>query len=371
MGPLVAACDRRGGLSRRPPRLLGALLGAAAVVAALRPAPAALHAGSGEPGAAPLEARVSTEPFVTLSAVGDIRLDGPVARIAAAHGPGAPVKDVLAWLDSDIVFGNLECAVTERGEAAAKEYTFRAPPDNLRILSAAGFTLLSVANNHVMDFGPQGMRDTLAALSRGGLLYAGAGPTARAARRPVFIEKNGLRIGLLALTSTLPEGNWAGPDSPGVAYSDFARVPEWVRAAKRDCDILIVSFHGGTQLAPEPNEVQRAFVRLAADAGADVILGHHPHVVQPVEVRGGALILYSLGNFLFVSPTPGTERSFIARLRLSREGVRAEFVPVDVNYGRIREGGPEVRAAVREALDRTGALTRDPEKLRLSPSAPN
>ena len=308
----------------------------------------------------------AASPEVLLAAVGDIRPGGPIGRVIAEFGSAEPLRLVLRELQSDLLFGNLECAITERGTPADKKWTFRAPASELAVLSEAGFDWLSLANNHVMDYGPDGLADTIAALEKTGIAFAGAGPNAAAARRPVFVEKNGLRVGLLAFTSTFPEEHWARSASPGVAYGDLKRLPSWIAEAKKNCDVLVVSFHGGTELSPEPNGVQKSFARLAADSGADLVLGHHPHVIQAVERRGNSLILYSLGNFLFVSPTPGTERSVIARLRLRKGDIGAEFIPVDIAGGRLRPAAPEAARAIRAALDSMGALSADPERLRFA-----
>ncbi|MBI5243838.1 MAG: CapA family protein [Elusimicrobia bacterium] len=311
---------------------------------------------------------VSVEPEAVLAAVGDIRLDGPVGRAMLAHGAKAPTAGVLRWLRGDIVFGNLETAVSERGKKAAKEFTFRAQPKNLKILSEAGFTIVSLANNHSMDFGSQALLDALKALDREKIAHIGAGRNLEEARKPVFLEAGGLKIGFLALTSTFPEEHWAGRKRPGVASSETDRVSAWVREAKASCDVLVVSFHGGEQKAETPNEVQRAFGRAAIEGGADIVVGHHPHVLQAVELRGGRPILHSIGNFLFVSPTPCTRLAVIARIRLGRGGVRSiDFVPLDTwTDGRLKPArSPADIQAVRDALDRDGALTARPDFLRV------
>jgi poly-gamma-glutamate synthesis protein (capsule biosynthesis protein) len=307
---------------------------------------------------------------VVVAAVGDVRVGGPIGRLAKRFGVGDPVSKIRPWLEADFLLGNLECAVTERGTAEDKTWTFRAPAKELEILEDAGFDWIGLANNHVMDYGVQGLEDTIAALEKRGFAHTGAGMSAEEARRPLFFEKNGLRIGLLAFTTTLPDSMWAEKDRPGVSYADFKRVPRWVAEAKKRCDVLLVFFHGGTELSTEPNQVQRDFARLAADAGADAVIGHHPHVVQPVEIRGDSVILYSIANFLFVSPTPGTERSVIARLRLSKSGVRVELAPIDINWGRLQPARPEDREKIREVLDAEGALTRHPDRVTLLEGKP-
>jgi len=140
---------------------------------------------------------------------------------------------------------------------------------------------------------------------------------------------------------------------------------EIVGRAKARCDVLVVSFHGGTELAADPNEIQKAVARAAIDAGADLFLGHHPHVLQPVEIYKGKPILYSLGNFLFVSPTPATRPEIVLRARLAKDGVRGlDLIPLDGNWGRPKPASPETAAAARAALNRLGALDAFPELIR-------
>lgn len=318
------------------------------------------------------EAPLSTA-TVTLSAVGDIRLDGPIARIAGQRGPGAPSADVLHLLKADIAHANLETPVTARGAKTPKTWNFRAHPRLLPILKAAGFDVLTIANNHVWDYGAEGFLDTLNALREGGWTVIGGGKDREEAERVRVLERKGLRVGFVGLTSTHPKEGWARPGKPGVAYSDFARVPGIVKRAKERCDVLVVSFHGGTELAAEPNEIQQAVARAAVDAGADLFIGHHPHVLQPVELHKGKPIVYSLGNFLFVSPTPSTRAAVVLRAQLGLEGVRRlEFHPVDGNWGRLKpaEPGGEIEAQARAALDALGALSAQPERLVFVPTKP-
>ena len=329
---------------------LAALL-AASLAAAQTPAPAVAVS---TPAAAAVE--------VVLSAVGDIRLDGPIAAIAKASGDDAPAGAVKALLAADIEFANLETPVTARGEKTPKTWNFRARPRYLRIVKAAGFTVLNIANNHVWDYGRDGFLDTLRSLEKGGWRYVGGGRDRAAAEKVRLFKFDGLTVGILGMTSTHPEQAWAGKNKPGVAYSDYSRIAGIVGRAKQDCDVLIVSFHGGTELADDPNEIQKAVAHAAVDAGADLFLGHHPHVLQPVEIYKGKPILYSLGNFLFVSPTPTTRPSVIVRARLVKDGVRSlELIPIDTNWGRPKPAGPEIVAAARAALNRMGALDARPD----------
>jgi poly-gamma-glutamate synthesis protein (capsule biosynthesis protein) len=302
---------------------------------------------------------------VTLSAVGDIRLSGPIAEIAREGGDAAPSAAVKALLAADIEFANLETPITERGAKTPKKWNFRAKPRDLRIVRAAGFTVLNVANNHVWDYGRDGFLDTLKYLEKDGWTYVGGGRDRAAAEKVRLFEFEGLTVGIVGLTSTHPEAAWAGKNKPGVAYSDFDRMGEIVGRAKARCDVLVVSFHGGTELADDANDIQKAVAHAAIDAGADLFLGHHPHVLQPIELYKGKPILYSLGNFLFVSPTPTTRPEIIVRARLGKGGVRRlELIPLDGNWGKPKPASPEVAAAARAVLDRLGALEARPDLLR-------
>ena len=310
---------------------------------------------------------------VTLAATGDIRLDGPIAQVAKEGGVDAPVADIKSLLEADILHGNLETPVTTRGKKTEKTWNFRAHPKLLPILKAVGYDVLTIANNHVWDYGLEGFLDTVAALKKGGWVMIGGGKDRAEAEKVRVVVKNGLRVGFLGLTSTNPKEGWAKAAKPGVAYSDFARIPGVVSAAKEDCDVLVVSFHGGTELAEDPNDIQKAVAHAAIDAGADLFLGHHPHVLQPVEVYKGRPIAYSLGNFMFVSPTPSTRPTVVVRATLTKDGVqKLAFHPVDGNWGRLKPApnGGEVEAAARASLDRLGAFSAYPDLLAFVPTGP-
>jgi poly-gamma-glutamate synthesis protein (capsule biosynthesis protein) len=301
---------------------------------------------------------------VTLSASGDIRLSGPISEIARADGDAAPSRAIKNLLAADIVFANLETPLTERGTKTPKTWNFRSKPRDLKIVRAAGVTVVNIANNHVWDYGRDGFLDTLKNLEKDGWTYVGGGRDRAAAEEVRLFKFEGLTVGIVGLTSTHPEEAWAGKSKPGVAYSDFGRMADIVGRAKAQCDVLVVSFHGGTELADDANDIQKAVARAAIDAGADLFLGHHPHVLQPIEMYKGKPILYSLGNFLFVSPTPTTRPEIIVRARLAKDGVRRlDLIPLDGNWGRPKPASPEIAAAARAALDRLGALEARPDLL--------
>ncbi len=335
------------------------------IVAVLLIACASARAKSLSSATIPTASTVTVAVEIEMSAVGDIRLDGPVADVARRGGDAAPTSAVKELLAADIVMGNLETPITTRGVKTVKTWNFRAPARLLKILKSAGFTVLNIANNHVWDYGEQGFRDTLSALTKGRWTFVGGGRDRSEAEMVRIIKVRGVAVGVLGLTSTHPEQGWAGPSKPGVAYSDYNRIAEIVHQARSRCDVLIVNFHGGTELADLPNEIQTAVAHSVISSGADIFIGHHPHVLQPVELYNGKPILYSLGNFLFVSPSPLTQATAIVRIRLAKGGIRRiTFIPIDTNFGQPRPASVELAATAKTALNRLGAFDSFPDLLR-------
>jgi poly-gamma-glutamate capsule biosynthesis protein CapA/YwtB (metallophosphatase superfamily) len=266
--------------------------------------------------------------FVTLNAVGDLMLARDIITMMDEWGsayPFAAVKDLLA--DADITIANMEGTFTERGTQASKVYTFRTPPLHARGLAEAGIDVVSLGNNHAMDFGTQGLQDTLEALDAAGVLHSGAGATNQAARAPVFMEKNGLRLAFLSYNA-VSEATFAGPNSYGVANAETVAITQDVVGAKASADVVIVSLHAGTEYTDTPTAQQSRLARAAIDGGAVLVLGHHAHVLQGMQEYNGGLIAYGLGNFVFdldsgdlATLGPRPFQTMVLRLELSREGV--------------------------------------------------
>jgi poly-gamma-glutamate synthesis protein (capsule biosynthesis protein) len=223
---------------------------------------------------------------------------------------------------ADVAFGNLECAVSTRGRPVPKQFNFRGRPAALRVAARyAGFDVLNLANNHVGDYGRGALLDTARYVRRFGMVGVGAGRDLAAARRPRVVERLGLRIAFVGFSDILPASFAAGPGRPGTVFATHARISEDVRRARRDADVVVATFHWGVERARRPDGRQRAFARTALLAGADAVIGAHPHVLQPIERRGRTVVAYSLGNFVFGAASPGTTRTGILKLRLSARGV--------------------------------------------------
>jgi poly-gamma-glutamate capsule biosynthesis protein CapA/YwtB (metallophosphatase superfamily) len=270
---------------------------------------------------------------VTLLAVGDLV---PSRPFAAGTTPSPDFAATMRQIQSaDIAFGDLEMPLSSTGHPKEKLIAFHAAPELVDDLAATGFTILSLANNHSLDYGHDALFDTMAGLDRVGIRHLGAGQTLDEALAPVIIDTNGLKIGVLAFTALLPTGAAASPRRPGlapihvhVAYEvnpyvemeepgnpprvktwadpdDLAAFASAMRDVRPQVDVLAISAHWGYGAGELLAEYQRPLGHALIDAGADVILGNHVHAVHGVEVYQGKPILYSPGNFIAQQPRDG------------------------------------------------------------------
>ena len=256
--------------------------------------------------------------------VGDVMVaETPGALIARGVDPFLPFQAILRA--HDIRIGNLECTVATGGKAEAKPYTFRADPAVLPLL-ARHFDAMSLANNHSGDFGKAAFAEQLGLMKKAGLPYFGGGHDATEAHAPWIVERNGLRIALLGYLEFKPRSFEADAHRPGVAWSgEDDQVIEDIVAARtiHRADIVIPYMHWGWEEEAQPSPRLREFARRMIDAGADMVVGGHPHVTQGADVYKGKPIIYSLGNFLFNGfDTDATTTGWVLSLRLGREGVR-------------------------------------------------
>jgi poly-gamma-glutamate capsule biosynthesis protein CapA/YwtB (metallophosphatase superfamily) len=246
------------------------------------------------------------------------------------------VKDVTTKADLFVV--NLECPFTERGEKIPKNFNFRARPELSAALAAGGVDVASLANNHLLDYGPEGLFDTLSTLETLGIAHFGAGRTLTAARAPAIVERKGQRFAFLGYfflgdRNIEPKQVIATADQPGVAgdFSDLAAVKAMVeadvRAARRQADHVIPFFHWGREGATQPEPYQVELAHAAIDAGAAAVVGSHPHVLQGVELYRDRPIAYSLGNFVFGGNwNPRDKRTALLELRFTKSGPPAVAV---------------------------------------------
>ena len=243
----------------------------------------------------------SKEETITLMFVGDVMLDRGVEKKIKNDWtfPFLKIKETLD--EADLLFGNLESIISNKGYKVGSIYSFRAEPESINCLIYAGFDIVSLANNHAFDYTAEALKDTFTRLQAANIDFIGAGIEEKAFS-PIIKELKNIKIAFLAYTN-LGASNWrAGVNYTGLAWinrESFSKISTDIEKAKQNADILVVSIHAGTEYSLEPDNFQKDFAKLAIDSGADLIIGHHPHVVQPTEKYKDGWIFYSLGNFVF------------------------------------------------------------------------
>ena len=265
------------------------------------------------------------DPQVSLIAVGDIMLSRVVGSKMTKYGdyryPFLKTADLLK--SADLTFGNLESPLTPGREILTGEIAFRADPEVTEGLTYAGFDVLTLANNHILNFGRQGLENTFKYLKEAEIDFIGAGETAADAYQPLIKEVQGIKFAFLAYSYT-------DSNSSQVALMDSAKMSEAAKQAKEQADFVIVTMHAGTEYQFVPNKHQKEFAHQAIEAGATLVIGHHPHVVETVEEYQGGYIIYSLGNFVFDQMwSQGTREGMVVKIVFKKEGItELEFHPV-------------------------------------------
>jgi poly-gamma-glutamate synthesis protein (capsule biosynthesis protein) len=265
--------------------------------------------------------------------VGDVNLGDATATAIRSYGSNYPWTSAAPVLRAaDLAVANLECAVSTRGTPAAKLYTFRGDPPAVAGLQRAGIDVVSLANNHSLDYGVEAFVDTVRHLRRAGVSVAGGGRDLAAARKPAIVEAGGLRLAIFGYSDVRPAGFDASEDRPGAARAEIGAITTDIRNARRRGETVVVYFHWGTERAQTPDARQRSFATAALDAGATVVLGAHPHVLQPVELSGRRLLAWSLGNFVFAAHSPETSTTGVLTAGLDARGVRwSDLIPATIS----------------------------------------
>ncbi|OUN00332.1 MAG: hypothetical protein BAA02_04375 [Paenibacillaceae bacterium ZCTH02-B3] len=294
---------------------------------------------------------------VTIALVGDLLPAGRVAEAMRREGADYPFRKAKPYLEAaDLAVGNLETPFTSRGVPAEnKQYVFKAPPEYAPALREAGFDALSLANNHILDQGPEGLEDTIAHLKEAGLAFMGAGQNEEEAYAPAMLERNGITVALIGLSRVVPEVSWkAGPNSPGVAEAyDTTRAVAAIREADEKADVVIVYMHWGVERNDVPEPYQREMGRAFIDAGADLVVGCHPHVLQGFEPYKGRWIAYSLGNFVFTTAgLSKTQETGVLVAECEKSGECAlKFHPMFADKFQPAPMEPEAALALLERLE--------------------
>lgn len=302
---------------------------------------------------------------VSLVAVGDMMLSRAVAGKMKKNNNAYPFLKTVSFLRSaDITFGNLENPITEGPTIVPYEMMLRADPGVENVLADAGFDVLSLANNHTPNFGVPGLMDTFSNLSRAGIAYIGAGQNAEEANRPVYLSRNGLTFAFLAYNDSdvVPPYYEAGEARAGTTLMRSDKMAETVKQAKQKADFVIVSMHAGDEYASAPNSSQVDFAHKAIEAGAELVIGHHPHVVQTLEKYKGKYIFYSLGNFIFDQTEEEMKQGLALKVFFTKTGVSKIYLyPIvirDLSQPEFLSGVPaaNVVARLQFPLSNTPAL---------------
>jgi poly-gamma-glutamate capsule biosynthesis protein CapA/YwtB (metallophosphatase superfamily) len=295
--------------------------------------------------------------------LGDVMLGRLVNDYLETAGPAYPWGDTLPVLRrADVRIANLECVLADGGRPApGKVFTFRSDLKNVRCLVSAQIDLVSLANNHVLDYGPDALREMLPALDRHGILHAGAGTDLASARRPAVRRVGATAVGFVALTDNQPDWE-AALGSPGVYYVPVAdrgervgELLELVERTKSRVQLLIVSAHWGGNWGSDAPPEHRALARRLVDAGADVVFGHSPHIFRGVEVYRNRPIIYGAGDFVddyAVDPEERNDFSFI--FLLETDG----GTPRELRLFPTLIADFQARLADRDARDVAGRMSR-------------
>jgi poly-gamma-glutamate synthesis protein (capsule biosynthesis protein) len=274
-------------------------------------------------------------PSVRLAFVGDILPASRVAELMAKLGTDYPFRGAKRLLESaDIAAGNLETPITKRGSPAQnKQYVFKGTPDALPAMKEAGFDLLSLANNHTLDQGWEGLQDTMDYLDEAGIRHVGAGIDDKDAFTPAYFDANGLSVAFIGVSRVVPEVSWkADRRHPGIADAyDPRRAVEAIREAKSRADLVVVMIHWGIERQDQPDpRYQRKLGSTLIDAGADLVIGSHPHVLQGFESYKGKWIAHSLGNFVFTTTgNPATQQTGVLIAECRKGGAcKLQFHPM-------------------------------------------
>lgn len=274
---------------------------------------------------------------IVINAVGDVMLAGRWSSTLRTSGYDSPFSAVAAeLLAGDVTIANLESPIAQGGsEYTAKKYRFRAEPDVAAALKRSGINLVTLGNNHSMDFGGEALAETMTHLNNTGVAWIGAGLNLDEARKMALYTIRGKKIAFLGYSLTQPVEFFAGRNRPGTTPGFEKIFVEDISRARQQADYVIVSFHWGTEGKSTVQPYQQIAAHKAIDAGADVIIGHHPHVLRGIERYKTGIVFYSLGNFTFASKGRSADASVIVRLRLNDARREAELLPLDILHHRV------------------------------------
>jgi len=293
---------------------------------------------------------------VSFCAVGDVLLDREVRKVIKKNGIEFPFKNIDKIVnEKDLAFFNMECPLANEndGYPINKRYSFRAEPEYINGLKYAGFNVASVSNNHTIDYGKSGLLKTIEILNTDLIHTIGGGKNQDEAFKPLLIEKNGETFVFFGMLEFLLEGTTFNENQPYPAYGQIDRLCNEIRQLNSDIDNIIVSFHWGQEGAVIPTSKQIEYAHKVIDAGTDLVLGHHPHVLQSIETYKGKLILYSLGNFVFDNTAKLQKESVIFNCQFKNgQIINPELIPVYIDSCQPSIASKDIRKDIFKHLNK-------------------
>ncbi|PZE21168.1 CapA family protein [Paenibacillus xerothermodurans] len=324
---------------------------------------------SGQPGgdqAVPTAGGITGGQSVRLSFVGDVIFAGNVEELLKRNGWDYPYRYVHDYIHkADISVANLETPISKRGTPQSKEYVYRSSPDALRSFKAAGFDVVTTANNHILDYGQEALLDTLDELDKAGIKRVGTGRNSDEAYRPAIVEHNGIKVAFVGFSRVAPAVSWyAGKQTPGVAETYSTKLAlEAVSQARQQADLVVVLAHWGVERTDRPVKEQTDLAHKYINQGADLVIGSHPHVLQGFEQYKGKWIAYSMGNFIFTTNNePSTWETMILDAVCTRERVcELQMMPV------LTKGAQPVRMTEEDGAKLLDRMSRISINAKLEP----
>lgn len=285
---------------------------------------------------------------IVIGFAGDVMIGRGVNAFLDQAPPVTIWGDLIDELkNTDLNMVNLEAALTHSEKIVPKVFNFKADPSKVAVLKEAHIDVVNLANNHVLDYDTPGLLETLQTLDEAKIVHVGAGKDLSDARKPVILERKGIKIGILGYSDNEP--SWlAQKDRPGIAYiqvGDLTTVLEDIAPLKQKVDIRIVSLHWGPNMRERPTPAFVNFAHQLIDAGVDIIHGHSAHIFQGVEEYHGGLILYDTGDFVddyYVDPLLRNDLSFFFRVKVSKKGYESlELIPTRITNYRVNKAKPK------------------------------
>ncbi|HLO52028.1 MAG TPA: CapA family protein [Kamptonema sp.] len=270
-----------------------------------------------------------TDPTVTLMFGGDVTLSDELTQVAGKDY-GWAFSGLEEYLQADLAMVNLETPLTNFGSSSLnKKNNFQADPESVKLLTTGGVDIVTLANNHTMDFLEPGLVETIETLDKAGIRHLGAGRDAKEIRRPQIIEVKGQRIAYLSYNDNNVHATGDGKAGTNSRHNE--QVAEDIRAIRSQVDWVIVNYHWGVELADYPGDWQIDLARFTIDQGADLVVGHHSHVLQGAEIYKDRPIVYSLGDFIFGGNARSNYDTAVLKVSLKGRNMKVEFLPVEVS----------------------------------------